>query len=218
MDRRAPSLRRPRARGRALALLALLGACTGEPAGGPGPDAGHDDAAAALDAAALDTGAPDAGLAPELDAGPGAGPDAGVSTTPDAGRLDGGACAPLGTVDCPIVVDRFPFETAGRLEDGPASAFDRWACAPDTDEGGPEWVFRVDVPGPGALLVDVEAGPDADPDLHLSAWPPVPGAVCQRAHERLLRVVEAGPLALVVDTWVGGDGRARVGEYRLRVR
>ncbi len=218
MDRRAPSRRRPRARGRALALLALLGACTGEPAGGPGPDAGHDDAAAALDAAALDTGAPDAGLAPELDAGPGAGPDAGVSTTPDAGHLDGGACAPLGTVDCPIVVDRFPFEAAGRLEDGPASAFDRWACAPDTDEGGPEWVFRVDVPGPGALLVDVEAGPDADPDLHLSAWPPVPGAVCQRAHERLLRVVEAGPLALVVDTWVGGDGRARVGEYRLRVR
>ncbi len=165
----------------------------------------------------------------DLDAGPDPRVDRGADMAPrpdmDRPPVDGGppdadpACPELPGARCaPIVVDAFPATLEGDTRAAPQATVDAYACAPDTDEGGGEVWYRLDIPSPGLLSVRVDDRPgDAvDIDLHLLAAPD-PGACLTRDNVALSRMVEPGSLWLVADTWVTGDGIAREGPYVIDI-
>ena len=122
------------------------------------------------------------------------------------------AC-PAGAV-CPT---RLPFEHRGDTRASPRDGFDRYACAPDTDESGPEVVYRVDVPVQGLLTVDLTSVPgDVDVDVHILADLD-PDACLDRGHMRSARLVAPGRYWVVVDSWVGRDGTVYAGDYAVRL-
>lgn len=124
-------------------------------------------------------------------------------------------CAPEGTFDCPIVVDSFPFVHAGDTTAAPGDAIDSYACAPSTDESGGELVYRVDLPGPGAVIADVVDGADVDVDVHLLDDAD-PDACRTRDDTELAWVVDGGSVWIVADTWVSG-GTPQAGPYTLTI-
>lgn len=129
---------------------------------------------------------------------------------------DGSSCT-AGTFECPIEVDRFPFEDSQDTSRAPSDAADRYACAPDTDETGPEVVYRVRVPERGLLsarLDDEPGGPDID--LHLLDAP-APEACLLRDNVALSRTVEPGDWWIVADTWTDADGQELAGPYTLTI-
>lgn len=118
----------------------------------------------------------------------------------------------------PIVVDDFPAVLEGDTRDAPAAAIDAYACAPDTDEGGGEVWYALDIDAAGLLSIRVDDRPgDAvDIDLHLLDAPE-PAACLDRDNTSLSRMVEPGRLWLVADTWVNGAGAALAGPYVIDV-
>ena len=93
----------------------------------------------------------------------------GEATTPTSGATTGGTTTlpndtttgtSTGEPACPagvICVDTFPFTDTRDTQAG-ASVLDGYACAPDTDESGPEIVYRVSVPAAGFLSAAVYDG------------------------------------------------------------
>jgi hypothetical protein len=122
------------------------------------------------------------------------------------------AC-PAGAV-CPAAL---PFEHRASTRASTVDRFDRYSCAPDTNESGPEVVYRVDVPVQGLLTVALTSTPnDVDVDVHiLSDLDPT--ACLDRGHERSARLVAPGRYWVVVDSWVGRDGTVYAGEYGVRL-
>lgn len=148
--------------------------------------------------------APDGG-ASELDA-----PDAPAAT--DSG-------APPDTTAPDIVGPRvLPLVVEGDTRASSRDVWDRYACAPDTDESGPEDVFTFTVDRLGLLRarLDDVAGDASDVDVHLLASED-PSTCVRRDNTRLAWVVRPGTWTIVVDTWVDGDGQERAGAYRLEV-
>jgi hypothetical protein len=96
--------------------------------------------------------------------------------------------------------------------------WDRYACAPDTDESGPEQVhtFAIDQLGLLRATIDDVPGDEIDIDVHLLAGDS-PGDCVKRDNKALAWVVRPGTWTVAVDTWVGSEGVARAGPYRLTV-
>ncbi len=126
-------------------------------------------------------------------------------------------CAPEGAWDCPIAVEAFPYSDARDTTDAPESVVDAYACAPATDESGGEFVYRVEVPAEGALVVRVDdvSGDDVDVDVHLleSADPDTCRA---RDNRETSWIVEPGTWYVVVDTWAQ-NGTEFPGAYVLDI-
>lgn len=142
---------------------------------------------------------PDADL-PEPDAEPPA---------PDAEPPEPPAC-PEG-VECL----RGPhFEIRGDTTGGP-SRLNAYGCAPDTDESGPERLYRLDLDEAGFLALSLsEMAEGADVDVHLLA-DAQPDACLDRGHWRAGRWVEPGTYWIAADSWVNGDGQALPGAFTL---
>lgn len=121
------------------------------------------------------------------------------------------------TGDCPagvICVDRFPFTDTSTTTGG-AADLEGYACAPSTDESGPEVVYRVQLDQDGFLaagLRDLPAGVDVDVHLleQLDA-----GSCVDRGHWNAAALLPAGTWFVVVDSWVDGAGQVQDGEYTL---
>ncbi len=111
-----------------------------------------------------------------------------------------------------------PFEHVGDTSALAHGVWDRYACAPETDESGPEEVFTFVIERMGILRarVDDVGGDGIDVDVHLLAGDG-PQSCVRRDNTALAWVVRPGAWTVVVDTWVGADGVARVGPYRLEV-
>ncbi len=214
----------------ALSLMACV-ADSGDPFGLDDP-ADADDPTPDADEA-LDT-SPDA-VDPEgddLDAGGLADTDGIVdSGAEDGGAEDGGAdddeadtdnpmddlswVPPCEAEPCPIVIEGFPFQDI-RDTRGAASRFDRYACAPNTNEAGPEitYVFKIDEPG--VLLMGVRDGANVDIDLHLlDALDP--DACLDRDDESVGRPLSPGVYFIAADSFVNGAGQPLPGEYEIGV-
>lgn len=163
---------------RILIVIPALAAC-----GGGGHD--HPDGATADDGAALDAAVADADASAPPDAAPN--PDAGEPTCPPG-------------VTC---VDQFVFHDERDTSSEGASTLDGYACSPDTDESGPEIVYRVTVPTDGFLSAAVYEAEGVDVDVHiLSALDP---ATClARGNYDARADVTAGDVWIVVDTYVSG--------------
>ncbi|MCB9687530.1 MAG: hypothetical protein H6735_20995 [Alphaproteobacteria bacterium] len=124
----------------------------------------------------------------------------------------------LGSACDPLVIDVFPYVDHRDTSDGPTSAADRYGCAPDVDEGGPEWWYVVHIPEDAVLTAGIDeiAGDGIDVDVHLLSAPD-PDACVARDHERVTVPVTAGTYWLVLDTWVDADGVPQAGPYDLTV-
>ena len=126
-------------------------------------------------------------------------------------------CSPEGTWECPIEVATFPYADARDTVDAPASLADSYACAPETDESGGDFVYRLEVPSAGALVVGVDdvSGDDVDVDVHLLEQGD-PLTCRARDNRETSWIVEPGTWYVVVDTWAQ-DGAAFPGPYQLEV-
>lgn len=110
-------------------------------------------------------------------------------------------------------VRNLPFRTRADTRDG-ESRIDRYSCAPNTNEGGPELTYTIDVPVAGVIaarLSNLPAGVDVD--VHI-----VVGDTCvSRGHWVASARVPAGRHRVIVDSWVDRSGRARAGAFDLEV-
>ncbi|MEZ4472879.1 MAG: hypothetical protein R3F60_19255 [bacterium] len=157
-----------------------------------------------------------ADFGPPLDAGT---PDRDAALPVDAEAPDPDAApgCPPGTACNPIVIDRLPFTDDGDTRDAPAAAWNRYACAPDTDEGGGEVIYALDLDAPATVRIEVDdmPGDGVDVDVHLLSAAD-PAACIARDNRAVERALPAGRAFIAVDTWVGAE-QAFPGPYRLTV-
>jgi hypothetical protein len=91
---------------------------------------------------------------------------------------------------------------------------DRHACAPSTDESGPEVRYVLELDEPGLVFANLTAVEDgADVDVHLVSH----GTCVSRGDNTAVAWLEAGRHEVVVDTWVDRAGRERVGSFDLAI-
>ena len=124
-----------------------------------------------------------------------------------------------GTTRAPIVVPWLPMVDRNTTVGG-ASEFDRYGCAPDTNERGPERVYQFTVNVGGTFVARVRDGQGVDVDLHLLSAlnrnQRVAESCLGRAHEDLIvENIEPGIYWLVVDSWTNRDGTNLPGAYTL---
>lgn len=129
---------------------------------------------------------------------------------------------PPGPLACPAGVscfEGFPYFDSGDTALG-ASNLDRYACAPDKNEGGPERVYRVILPEPGLIVARLDGLPSGvDVDVHVLAGGDSPAAASclDRGHWDSAAMAPAGAVWIVVDSWVNANGKALSGAYTLGV-
>lgn len=126
-----------------------------------------------------------------------------------------------GTWEDPVAVPSLPFVDVGDTTDAASSDVATWDCEPRRDRGGAEFVYRLTLPAPADLRVELttEAGVGLMTQLVPVASVPVDGEVvgCMDAGEGLLEadLVPAGEYLLVVDTLLTPQGEAMAGAYTL---
>ena len=209
--------------------VALLGAlciaACGAPAGDDGP--GATDVGTPI--VAVDSGAPrvkDADVAGAgVDTGPGdvAAPEvrapAEVVEAPDLGAPEVDEPAP-GSWAAPIEIGALPFVHSADTSLAPPGVADAYSpCAPQTDESGPEVVYRLELAEAATIVVGVDDAPgDAvDVDVHLLTAAD-PGACVARDNVRFSYPLAAGTAWIVVDTWVDAALLVKAGPYTLTVQ
>lgn len=131
-------------------------------------------------------------------------------------KLEPPAPLTVGTLQNPIEIEAFPFESDHNTDLSSSRLWNAYACAPETNESGPEIFYRFTVSGVGALTATVEDPTGVDVDLHLlSAADP---QACLARNDTTFTVgLEAGTYWLVVDTWVNAEGTELPGSYHLEV-
>jgi len=134
----------------------------------------------------------------------------------EGGKADGpddpGAPCPDGA----ICVDSLPFSHQGTTT-GASADLDGYGCAPDTNESGPEVVYRLDVPEQGLLVASLDGlGSGVDVDVHILQQLDA-GACIDRGHWDAAALLAPGRFWIVVDSWVDDTGSAHDGSYELTV-
>ncbi len=118
---------------------------------------------------------------------------------------------------CPdglVCIEAFPYsETFDSGVEG-VSNWGSYSCAPTTDEGGAEVLFRVNLVAPGFLNVVISDGEGVDIDVHILGDLD-PEDCIVRGHHDAHAALEAGTYYLSADTWVDGSGVAQEGLFTL---
>jgi len=135
--------------------------------------------------------------------------------------VDGAAdAAPgTGTWEDPIVIGSLPFSFAGDTRSAPADEADAYSpCAPDTDESGGEFVFRLTLAEETTIeaYVDDVAGDDVDIDVHLLTAAS-PDSCLARDNVRVTQQLSADTYYLVTDTWRNAAQVELAGVFLLTV-
>lgn len=161
--------------------------------------------------------APSVDTTPTLPAGGGSADDGGngeEDTEPDdSGTNDTTTACEDDVVAC---VSTFPFHSQADTQDGRAW-IDNYGCAPDTDEGGPELAWRIDLDESGFLSAALEDDADAGIDIDLHLVQTLDGSGCiERGNFDVGADVEAGSYFLIADSYVSG-GQAQAGAFALDV-
>ena len=121
--------------------------------------------------------------------------------------------------DCPdgmICVDSFPFVDANDTSVNGAYGFDSYSCSPDTDESGPELIYRVELPADGFVGVAVDdSTPGVDIDVHILDELD-PECCIDRGNTDAGADLDAGFVYVIADTYVSG-GEEQAGPYTLTI-
>ncbi len=169
-------------------------------------DSGQDLEVHDTDPADVRDNADGSDAAPDLD------PDPDVPGNADA---DGGD--EPGSWDNPVRITALPFRFDGDTRAAPSHSADQYACAPETNEGGGEFVFVYAPPAPVRLRIAVDdvRGDATDIDVHLlSAADP---ASCTARNDVSLEAEVSAEVHIVADTWVNGQGDVLAGPFVLTV-
>jgi hypothetical protein len=128
-----------------------------------------------------------------------------------------------GSTPCPAgvtCISTFPFTDEGNTATEGTDLIASYDCAPDTNEGGNEIVYRVTIPSPGFLSVAVYDGDGVDIDVHilndLDPAAPTGNGCVNRGDLETWADVEPGEVWVVADTWVASGGE-QAGAYTLDV-
>ena len=128
---------------------------------------------------------------------------------------------PEGSLCNPVELT-FPFYDTRDTRNAPSERFDFYSCSPETDESGPEYIYRFQSNVPGVLTAQVAEDNMAgyDMDLHLLADtdqidPDQPSCII-RAHKEFTLWIEPGSYLLIVDTYVS-EGVPQSGPFELKV-
>ncbi|MCK6546983.1 glycosyl hydrolase family 18 protein, partial [Myxococcota bacterium] len=121
-----------------------------------------------------------------------------------------------GTRAKPIELASFPFTDARDTTDAPSHYFNHYACAPDLDEYGREWVYAIDLCQSGRLDAVLTDAMEADVDLHLLDRPEQEACLA-RDDDAISIELGPGRYWLVADTYVS-DYVPLPGAYTLDVR
>lgn len=226
-----------------LSLCLPLAACTASTSSSPGDaSSSPPDAATGLPDAHVVTGGPDAAVdqdaSMDRDAAAGEdasidrdaaigedasiGQDAAVVSVPDAGApdaavttetMDGGA--PAGTPGAPFIMAPFPYHHDWSTLSSSTRNFASYACAPSTNEGGPEVYYRFTLGSAGTFSAHITEDNASGVDVDLHVLSALDAQQCEaRAHNTLSVTLMPGTYWLVVDTFVSG-GVEQAGMYGL---
>lgn len=138
---------------------------------------------------------------------------------PDTNGADLGPAPTEGQWSNPIEVTSFPFShSANTLNPADKLVSSYSPCAPTTNEGGGEFVYKVTIPDSGALTVTVNdvSGDFTDVDVHILSAPQS-DACLARDNRSVSKKLPAGTYYVVADTWVDGNGVVRAGPYTLTI-
>ncbi|MCO4745985.1 MAG: hypothetical protein KC912_14415 [Proteobacteria bacterium] len=140
------------------------------------------------------------------------------SDTGDTGSDTGEACMPVGTFACPIVIEAFPYSDGRDTQTAVSDMADSYACAPDTDESGGEWVYALDVASAGIVSARLTSGNSGGVDIDVHLLSDAAAASCvARDHIETSWVVQPGRWFIVADSFVNSSGTALEGAYTLEV-
>jgi len=136
------------------------------------------------------------------------------------GSGTGGTGAGGGAEPCPadmICPDSFPFHHEGDTSQSERRDLDGYSCSPNTNESGPEIVYRLILPADGFLsAVVVDSPPAVDIDLHiLSALDSQ--ACIDRGNSAVSAHITAGTYYLVADTWTSSNDTEAAGPYSVDI-
>ena len=149
------------------------------------------------------------------------------TSTTTAGGEGGATSSTTGTgagLPCPegvICIEEVPFRYEGDTSLEGTTLIDSYDCAPGTNEGGPEQIFRVRIPQSAFLSAYVTDAAGDDVDVHLlseldPSAPSGPNCIA-RGDVQARADVGEGYAWVVVDTWVNGAGTALSGPFTLDV-
>ncbi len=149
---------------------------------------------------------------PPLEEEPMPEPEEPTPEEPEPEEPEVGGCS-VGESDC---IEVFPAQVRGTTVGG-VSERDRYACAPETDESGPERVYRVVLSEPGFLVARLaEQSEGVDVDVHILQQEGAESCL-DRGHFAAGAYLEAGEYWLVADSWVNELGEVMSGEFELSV-
>lgn len=138
------------------------------------------------------------------------------STSVTVGTGGGGPC-PSG-VTC---VDTFPFTDDRDTSTEGTTAIDSYPCAAETNESGPEIVYRVTVPTDGFLSAAVYDGDGVDIDVHIltdfDPAAPSPATCVSRGDHHASADVAQGDVWIVADTWSSAANGPQPGAYKIDI-
>jgi hypothetical protein len=137
----------------------------------------------------------------------------------DARDISPSVYAPCETLDgthaCPYEVRALPYSDQNSTALSTERRYDRYSCAAETDEGGAERVYVLNLRESGLLRATLEVAEEGvDPDLHLLEGDD-PRACRARGHTVVEERLTPGRYVLIVDTWVSASGVEQAGAYDL---
>ncbi len=123
-----------------------------------------------------------------------------------------------GSPQDPFVIHELPFAHVQNTAHSTHRKLELYSgCDSDTDESGPEYLYRLELDEETALRLIVLDEGDVDIDLHLLDESGSEEGCIERAHQVIETTVPAGTYTLSLDTWVNSTGDEQSGEYILLV-
>ncbi len=139
-----------------------------------------------------------------------------ASSSVSTGSGGGGPC-PDG-VTC---VDTFPFSDDRDTGSEGTTDLDAYPCAAETNESGPELVYRVTVPSDGFLSAAVYVEDGVDIDVHIltdfDPTAPSPAACVARGDRQVSADVTQGDVWIIADTWASIANGPMPGAFRIDI-
>ena len=121
----------------------------------------------------------------------------------------------------PIIATYSPFVDRNTTDGAVQDLYDRYDCAADRREYGPEVVYQFVMPADGYFRAEVLDPNGVDIDLHLLSNPSIDsnGLVngCLARNDRIIEYnnLQAGTYYVVADTWTNASGLEYIGDFEI---